>query len=603
MEACIENYAHPSTVLPPFIPSIWNSLKYEVRNGEVAETVQGAISVLRAIARRLQDDSARLNEYIHMVFRDSLDDLAEPDYVKQAGQICLAVISSSPQAFVSHSPKLVDSVIQKIPQFKSAAYTTYTRDLLDILEAILKARWTLVHHYPNDDKLIAAKSATHFQNLFNKVYLPLWQNHVSHAEGPELGVLKAITSGVAALVTQEIVLSDGTMSLLCSVDVCKEICSLFTHRLLMPLTLSPRDAEAMVADVDIGLQQALSTVVTHYMDGFQMLAAATTDAILDRDWKTTEKRFIDHLWQVLCQVSFIGCVQLPTAIGLTSAKKKYSPLHHFMTWTGALLQLTESFLADGADPRVVKLMVAGLHHSMFFLREGCGTDAQQVNLHPGDEESLDWAKEFKIASAGATIPSEWLRLLYKDYRDIHDQVWRNNVEDVVAAATGTVTEAIVSSSQDVFANFIRLCLFIVRHLFRRVTKETQDSDGKVVLHLAHELAGYTKPRRTAILEQIEGMTSETIRAMDARSQRFYQLPTEAFRLFSNCKVAMPYWSMDEDGALNLLTLSILKGLWPDAMTDLVSLPSPIKLLTAMLTRHSTIPAASPKPSCATMATP
>lgn len=570
MKACIENYENTHSGLIPFIPSIWNSLKYEVRNGEVAETVQGATSVLRAIAVKLQDDSSQLNEYIHVVFRDSLDDLSEQDYVKQAGQICLAVVSSGPQAFVSHSPKLVEAVTQKIPHFNSATYATYTKDLLDLLHAILQARQTLVELYPDNGKLLAVDSASHFQNLFHKVYLPLWQNNVAYDEGPELGVLRGITSGVAMLVTQESLLPDGTRSLLCSSDVCKEICSLFGHRLLMPLTLSPRDAAAMVADVDIGLQEALSTVVTHYMDGFQMLVTATLDAISDRDWKSTQKRSIDHLWQVICRVSFIGCSQLPSDLALSSAHKKYTPLHHFMSWTGALLQLTESFLTNGTDPRVVKMIVAGLHHSMCCLRDACGSEGQQANLCQETEDSLDWAREVKKVTAGAEIPSEWLRLLHRHYPDIHDQLWSNTVDGALANATSVDREANGSSRQDVFAEFIRLSLFIVRHLFRLVTKEIHDVEGKIVLRLAVEIAEYSEKRRRAILEHIERMAPMTIKALDARAQQFYKLPTEAFRLFSNCKIAAPYWSAEEDGALNLLTLSILKGLWPDAMTGLVS---------------------------------
>jgi DNA repair/transcription protein MET18/MMS19 len=215
-------------------------------------------------------------------------------------------------------------------------------------------------------------------------------------------------------------------------------------------------------------------------------------------------------------------------------------------------------------------MVAGLHDSMCCLRDACGSEAQQVNLHPDGEDTLDWAREVKKVTAGAEIPSEWLRLLHSHYPDIHDQIWPNTVEDAQAIATSTETQAPGSSSQDVFADFIRLSLFIVRHFFRRVTKEIHDSEGKLVLHLADEIADYSEKRRRAILEHVERMAPMTIKALDARSQQFYKLPTEAFRLFSNCKITAPYWSVAEDGALNLLTLSILKGLWPDAMTDLVS---------------------------------
>jgi DNA repair/transcription protein MET18/MMS19 len=561
LKSCIEKYENPQSSLTPYITPIWNSLKYEVRNGEVTETVDGAISVLRAIAAKLQSDSSQLDEYVNTVFRDTLDDLSEQTYVEQAGKMCLAVVSSGPRAFVSHSSKFLDSVKQNIQQAKSV---THTRDLLEVLHFLLEARQALTKVHNDDGELLSRDAATPFDSLFHKVYLPLWQKHITQAEGVNVGVLKAVTSGVAMLLVQEVALTGGKRSLLCSDELCSEITSLFTHRLLMPLTLSPKDAAAMAVDADIGLQEALSTIVSTYMDGFATVVASTKAAILSQNWKfTKQQQSIKRLWQITCQVSFIGCSKLPQGVALSSsAEKKYSPLHHFLTWTGALLQLTESLLTKQADPPVIRHMTAAIQHSICSFRDACGSSSKQVSLHADGDSPSDWAEEVRQAIAGADIPSDWLSLLSSQYFDIYDKVVLKFKDEGQIPASG---------SGDVYADFTRLSLFIVRHLYRRFTKESPTENGQTMLQVADGLF-YTEGQLTAVIDQIAKIATLTIQTLDAPSQRFYNLSTEAFQLFRQREVAPPYWSVDRDsfGVLNLLTIGILSGLWPDAMVDLVS---------------------------------
>lgn len=510
--------------------------------------------MLRAIAAKLKDDPPQLDNYVNMVFTDSLDDLSQLAYVKQAGRICVAVVSSSPQAFTSHASRLVDSVKLNIQQAKSP---THTRDLLDVLYSVLKARQTLIELYPGNATLLLRDSAVHFETLFQKVYLPLWQKYIVDASGTEADVLNGVTSGVAMLVVQQIAGPDGKRSLLCSSEVCSEITTLFVHRLLMPLTLSPREAAAMVADSDIGLQEALSTIVTSYMDGFAVVVALTKAAVLSRDWKSIQKRHTDHLWHTICRVSFISCSKIPEGMAVsTAAGKKYSSLSHFLTWTGALLQLLEWTLANQANPRVVQLVVAGIHHSIRCFRDACGSPARQVKLHDNDDGQVDWAKEIAECTAGGDLPADWLRLL-SDYYEIYDGLGLKPAEETQTTAIG---------GEAVLANFTRLSLFIVRHLYRRFTTERGG-----VLHLADGL-DYTQTQLTAVIDQISKMAALTIQALDAPSQQFYKLSREAFQLFREGQAASPHRNAEDssNGVLSLLTLGIVSSLWPDAMTDLVS---------------------------------
>lgn len=93
IKACVEQYDNTQASVVPHIEKIWNSLKYEVRNGEVKETIDATLDVLRTIARKLDGtkthklDVSLLKGYVDLVSRDCRDDLANPTYTKQAGDV------------------------------------------------------------------------------------------------------------------------------------------------------------------------------------------------------------------------------------------------------------------------------------------------------------------------------------------------------------------------------------------------------------------------------------------------------------------------------------------------------------------------------------
>src|SRR5690242_5335897 len=97
LKACVTSYSHPAQSVHPYIDDIWTNLKYEVRNGEVEETIQATLEVIRALAKRLEGKA--LTDFVLTVQRECVDDLSNPTYTAQAGKLLMAVLSASPEAF------------------------------------------------------------------------------------------------------------------------------------------------------------------------------------------------------------------------------------------------------------------------------------------------------------------------------------------------------------------------------------------------------------------------------------------------------------------------------------------------------------------------
>merc|ERR1712054_11611 len=50
VKACAEAYKNPEQTVNPYVDSIWSSLKYEVRNGEIEDTIWATLEVLKILA-------------------------------------------------------------------------------------------------------------------------------------------------------------------------------------------------------------------------------------------------------------------------------------------------------------------------------------------------------------------------------------------------------------------------------------------------------------------------------------------------------------------------------------------------------------------------
>ncbi|KAL2178493.1 Dos2-interacting transcription regulator of RNA-Pol-II-domain-containing protein [Thermothelomyces heterothallicus CBS 202.75] len=540
IKACIEQYENPPANIVPHIEQIWNSLKYEVRNGEVKETIDATLDVLRAIARRLDGtknhklEVSSLKGYIGLVSRDCRDDLANPTYTKQAGLLLMTVITATIRAYVLYNAGFVDIIRQNLRQPKSPSHT---RDLILLVNSFLKTRMELFNArkeaHPDDEKSLRAESRSHLETLFHDIYLPVWAGKAQAPTPEEKDVLKQVIQGLALLVSQQVLQPDGAPVLLCSTSVCSEICSLLTSTIIKGLTLSPNDNNDEESSLEDEAVLALRTVVTNYTEGYSELANRVRAEVKKRDWAKPSEYSLGALRDLLSRFTFIGCSEIPSRIGAND-QKRFSPLQHFVTLAATLLELfplsLESESAETSrtkdDASANAHVLSSLHASVIWFRDACeakfGKDALNSNL----TSSQNWLDEFK------QLPEDWLL-----------QIHRGD-----GASGATPLEVLQEDDPKVYLQFLKLSLFIVWQLYRSASAKRQG------------------PWDERALVQLSQTTALVVQSLDEELQVRCNLAYEAFNLFSDTHA--PIGKDSWDLSTGLLTLGVLQGLRPGALAGL-----------------------------------
>ncbi|KAK3335648.1 Dos2-interacting transcription regulator of RNA-Pol-II-domain-containing protein [Cercophora scortea] len=541
IKACVENYDHPQTSVVPYIEKIWNSLKYEVRNGEAKETIDATLDVLRAIAIKLDGtktqklDVALLKDYIDLVFHDCRDDLSNPTYTKQAGLLLMTVITANIRAYVLENGGFVDCIRQNLRQPKSPSHT---RDLLLLINSDLKSRSELVKNrregHPGDEALLQTEPRAHLDTLFHDVYLPIWVARVEDPDSETVDILKKVTQGLALLISQQVVGSDGQVSLLCSGAICAEVCSLLTQSIVKGLTLSSNDNLANDTALEDEAVLALRTVVTSYTDGYADLANRAKAEIRKREWIYPSQYSLDALKDLLCRLAFIGCSEIPSSVAIdSSTPKSFSPLQHFITLAATLFDLfplsspagPARFTSPLKEPLANSYVISALHSSILHFRDACEAKYPREALASTSGNDSSWFDGFR------DLPDDWLQ-----------QLQGNGLSD---GALDSLSE----DDPEVYRQFLRISLFIVRHLYRAAS------------------SGAQIPWSERVLAQVGNIAALVVRDLDEKLQLSSNLAFEAFNFFNNSTET----SLQQSPAkplTELLTLGILEGLWPGAMAGL-----------------------------------
>ncbi|KAK3298980.1 Dos2-interacting transcription regulator of RNA-Pol-II-domain-containing protein [Chaetomium fimeti] len=535
IQACIEQYENPQANIVPHVEKIWNSLKYEVRNGEVKETIDATLDVLRTIARKLDGtktyklDVSLLKSYVDLVSRDCRDDLANPTYTKQAGLLLMTVISANIRAYVLYNASFIDTIRQNLRQPKSPSHT---RDLLLLLNSLLKTRMELFRDrqqgHSDDEDSLRTESRAHLDTLFHDVYLPVWTDKIKGPVSEEKDVLKQVIQGLALLVSQQVLQPDGSAVLLCSGSVCSDICSLLISTITKGLTLSSNDNATEDTAVEDEAVLGLRTIVMNYTKGYSELASRVKAEIKSRDWANPSGYSLDALKDLLSRFTFIGCSEIPSNIA-TDTPRQFSPLQHFITLTASLLELfplspyCESTRGDeGASAN--SHVISSLHASIIWFRDACEAKYGKKALALDPSGSQDWLDEFK------RLPEDWLLQIQRD----------------VGAAGSAL--ALQGDDPEVYRQFLKLGLFVVRSLYRSAS------------------AGARGPWDETALVQLSQMAALVVGRLDETLQVSCNLAYEAFNFFRDTTGLLLQTPSD---LLNgLLTLGILQGLWPGAMAGL-----------------------------------
>ncbi|RYP25158.1 hypothetical protein DL765_000039 [Monosporascus sp. GIB2] len=170
LDACLNQYSHPKQSVVPYADQIWSSLKYEVRNGEVSDSIEATLKAIGSLTRRLDEDDLR--SFFNNAWRDIAEDISSPTYAAQAGRLLVGIVGTSVNSFSMITPAL-SHVQTTIKTSKSA---THRRDLLALLNSILLVRFHLVSSEGGSQSLEnPLKDQLFGDTLFFDVYLPLWK--------------------------------------------------------------------------------------------------------------------------------------------------------------------------------------------------------------------------------------------------------------------------------------------------------------------------------------------------------------------------------------------------------------------------------------------
>jgi DNA repair/transcription protein MET18/MMS19 len=533
IQACIEQYDNPQASVVPHIEKIWGSLKYEVRNGEVKESIDATLEVLRSIARRLDGtkthklDGSSLRGYVNLVSRDCRDDLGNPTYTKQAGLLLMTVITANIRGYVLYNDSFVDTIRQNLRQPKSPSHS---RDLVLLLNSLLKTRMELFrdrkHGHPDDEESLKTEARTHLETLFHDVYLHLWTAKTAEPASDEKDVLKQVIQGLALLASQQVLRPDGTPVLLCSNSVCAEICSLLSLTITKGLSLSPNDNNAEDAALEDEAVLALRTIVMSYTDGYTEFATRAKTEIKKRDWDSPSEYSLNALKDLLSRLTFIGCSEIPSDVARdASSQQSFSQLQHFITLTTTLLEifpLSSQPAAATDSPSANANVISAFHASAIWFRDACEAKfGSQLASHASGDQN--WVEEF------SQLPDDWLL----------------RIEGGDQSATAALP-SLKEGDAAVYGQFLRAGLFTLQYLYRSA------SSGPAAVWCERALV------------QLSQMAALVVRSLDEKLQVACNLPHEAFNFFRT-----PEESSSHNPLTGLLTLGILQGLRAGALAELV----------------------------------
>lgn len=465
-----------------------------------------------------------MKDYIDLVFRDCRGDLANPTYTKQAGLLVMTVVTTNIRSYILENVGLVECVRQNLRLPKSPSHT---KDLLLILNSFLKSRSDLIKNrkdgHPQDEEQLKGEPKEHLESLFHDTYLRIWTSTSSEV-ADSVDIPKQLLQGMALLANQRAVGETGEDYLLCSANICSEICTLMIQHLVKGLTLSSNDNVSNNGSLEEEAQFSLRTVATVYTPAYDEFVRRATAEIRKRDWTNPSRYSLDALRSLLFHLTYVGCSQIPTRIDSdASVSHPFSPLQHFTSFTTAMVSLfplspSTSEADTQKESPANSYVIAALHAGLLFFRDACASKY--------GPDALD---------ACSKADGNWLEGL--------EHVLDDRVRGLSSAKAGITSESLEEDDPEVYRQFLCLGLLVTRYLYRAA------------------VSGPQSLWNGGILFQLSNIAAATVRSLGEQLQKSCNLAHEAFNFFGSGGSARPQ--------TEILTRGILEGLWPGAMTELV----------------------------------
>ncbi|KAF4965231.1 hypothetical protein FSARC_6950 [Fusarium sarcochroum] len=560
MQACLNEYSHPQQSIAPYANKIWSSLKYEVRNGEIEDTIWGTLEVLKSLTQRLTGDNLR--DYTLSVTRDCVPDLATTMYAAPSGRLMVSVLSSKPSAFVLMAAPVLSHIKENLRHPKAPVHS---QDLLKVLHVMLETRLLLV------DSDMSAEERENFaaiDSFFKPLYEDVYKNTVNLGSKPDssyddIKIATQAVQGAGALVGQrpsksKDVSNNGpsaTFERLLPEGTCSEICESLFAVLKKSGPGYPRSpgGDELINDAAKALQRAIRL----FPRGFNALVDESLNIARSSRQNAGAEEAAETVTTLGSLVAFVGSSELPPT--------PRDGFDHFVYSVRAFLSELFDGLEAKSDPQIWCALTATVQSIIRHFNDAC--------LAKNPDKDLP-------------IEGEPLQRISSTYTDLNKLGGEKPAEPSLQYH-GQVSQS--ASVAEIRNEFLLVTLFIANQLYRRATKviETHPQTGKQALSLSDDFANVDQVSGHQYLHLISSLGGFVIHEFSESQQTSLKAETFAINLFRDDSITLPQkvseeqlsgqveqlesgssWSWLASEAPNVLSLGILQALQPSAVARL-----------------------------------
>ncbi|KAH7326357.1 Dos2-interacting transcription regulator of RNA-Pol-II-domain-containing protein [Stachybotrys elegans] len=556
MKACIDNYANAEQSIYPYVNQIWGSLKYEVRNGEIEDTIWATLEVLKSLTVRLSGDALR--DYTMNVSRECVNDFSNATFTASSGRLLVGILSASTNAFTLMVSPTITHIKDNLRHRKSPSHS---RDLLKILHVVLETRLLLSETNMTEQEVkdfVAVDVA--FKSLYEDVYKgPVGLGSKDNLSDEDMKIATQAVQGAGALICQRAARStvvldapgDSRPPLLLPNQTCSDICDALFSIISHSTTETSRGdiSDELVNETSKSLQRAAMA----YGQCYQPLVDKAMKLIRSQ-WTEKGADAASTVQDLCFLLAFLGCSEIH--------KKPASGLDHFLYFVQSMMSELFASIAAGAHPRIWCAIVAGLQTAVRYLNDAC------LVRDPYKETPFQGQWPYNIIDKYPVLAQ------------------LEGMEATVPTGTDDSSPVGTASVGDVRNEALLIGLFVVKQLYRRALTIGPDtgSNGKTLM-LREDTAKSDSAARLRYLHLIATFAGFICHEMSESQQHYIRAENFAINLFYEEHIAVPQRSNDSNdmqgvesassdwawlltSELNALSLGILEVLRPQAVARL-----------------------------------
>ncbi|EEY20010.1 conserved hypothetical protein [Verticillium alfalfae VaMs.102] len=453
IKACVDNYTHIQQGLVPYVDKIWTSLKYEVRNGEIEDTIKGTLEVIRTIAEKLTGNDLR--DFALTVQRDCLDDLSNPTYATGSGKLLVAVHGAKPSAFAIMVSPTLTHVKENLRHTRSSEHT---RSLLALSNALLRLRAALVDPSMTADDLQAFRSTEPaFVSLHREAYaLPFHQATNPGAPKDVVSIGLEAIEGMGLLVIQPSASSGSKFGLMLREEAASEICSELSTFLFAAQHDAASESTSALVDQTLFALQKASIIFPPVFP--KLVSDSSTVCRSAASRSPAELQATLHY--ILPKLAFTGCSEIP---------KSGEKTEHLVLLLGTFLKQLNSSFDSEATANVWVEYAIGVQAAMRYFRDACEASLGRTiktELRQGNERQQN--EDATREKADPHFSAErWVQYVSQRFPSL---VTVQTQEALSELKSGDIeTSAAEVAADQLIGDFLLISLFVIRQLYRRAT--------------------------------------------------------------------------------------------------------------------------------------